>query len=176
MRLLLLLPFLVSSPSAPLNTVPGFIDAPKLAELCAAPAPDAQGAKAICLGYVSGSVDQLMAQQAKVIGIARSICPPQEMTASNAVEAVKDYSLQALTAPGVGAASFVKVAMEQAYPCEDDGQGLQRMRFTPSTATVALRPREVGALAGGHQEPPATSRLISLKARRAPSANNVPTP
>lgn len=94
---------------------PGFIDAARLAALCGAAGPDSQSARSLCLGYVVGSVDQLMALQARR-GRA-TVCLPKDLTAESAMKAVVRHSRYASTATGVGAAGFVRLALEQAYPC-----------------------------------------------------------
>lgn len=96
---------------------PGFLDAPRLVVLCRADGPDAQSARTLCLGYVVGSLDQLLALEAKQDEGRRTICPPQDMTAEDAVRAVVRYSRFAETAKGLGAAGFVKFALEDTYPC-----------------------------------------------------------
>ena len=101
----------VTGPAA----VPGFIDAPKLAEICAAEAPDG---KAICLGYVAGVVDQVVAYQARLPAERRTICLPRDMTVNRAVDAVQASADWAKTSEGVGASGFVKFALERAFPCE----------------------------------------------------------
>jgi hypothetical protein len=94
---------------------PGFIDAPRLAALCGAGGPEGQSARSLCLGYVVGSVDQLMASQARR-GRA-TVCPPKDLTAEDAMKAVVRRSRYASTATGLGAAGFVRFALEDAYPC-----------------------------------------------------------
>ena len=96
-------------------SVPGFIDAPKLAEICAAEAPDG---KAICMGYVAGVLDQVISYQARLPRARRTICLPADMTVNRAVDAVQASADWAKTSEGVGASGFVKYALERAYPCE----------------------------------------------------------
>ena len=79
---------------------------------------DAAAGRAICIGYVVGSVDQLMAQQARREAPRRTICPPSGMTADEAMKAVVRYSRFGSTATGVGASAFVKFAMEDSFPCQ----------------------------------------------------------
>jgi len=103
--------------------MPGFVDTAKLLSLCKAEGPDAKAGQAICMGYVVGAVDQLMAQQSRREGPRRTICPPKSMTANDAVAAVVKYSRFAATAKGIGASSFIRFAMEDTYPCQVRGVG-----------------------------------------------------
>ncbi len=95
----------------------GFLDAAHLAALCEAKGPDAASARSLCLGYVVGAVDQLLAQQARRGRV--SICPPGDLKATDALQAVLRHSRFASTADGLSAAGFVRLAMEQAYPCAE---------------------------------------------------------
>jgi len=119
----LLLLSLVTGSAAPPPTLSGFVDAAKLMSMCKADGPDAEAGQAICTGYVIGAVDELMAQQARRDGSRRTICPPKSMTVNDVVAAVVKYSRFAATAQGIGAASFVRFAMEDAYPCHVRGGG-----------------------------------------------------
>ena len=101
---------------------PGFIDGARLAALCSAAGPDAPSARSLCLGYVVGSVDQLMAFQAD--GGRPTVCPPGDLTAEDTMTAVVRYARFASTATSLGAAGFIRFALEDAYPC--DPQGLAR--------------------------------------------------
>jgi hypothetical protein len=93
----------------------GFMDAARLNALCEATGPDAQSARSLCLGYVVGAVDQLLASQARR-GRA-TVCPPADLTVNDALNAVMRRSRYASTAAGVTAAGFVRFAMEDSYPC-----------------------------------------------------------
>ena len=99
------------------RSMPGFLDAPKLAELCGDLDPALNDGPAICLGYVLGSVDQLLAEQARLPLHRHSICPPAKLTPAAAVQVVMRHAEWARSAADVGAAGFVKNALEQAYPC-----------------------------------------------------------
>jgi hypothetical protein len=122
MLALLILSLVTGAPPAP-ATMPGFMDAARLMSLCKAAGPDAKSGQSICAGYVVGVVDELMAQQSRRDGPRRTICPPKSMTASDAVAAVVKYSRFAATARGVGAASYIRFAMEDTYPCQVRGVG-----------------------------------------------------
>ena len=101
-------------------SLPGFFDAPKLLALCTASGPDADAAKAVCLGYVMGAADQLLMRQARR---RPSVCPPGDLTASAALSAVMRHERYAYSAKGIGAADFVRVALEQAWPCAVEASG-----------------------------------------------------
>jgi len=114
----LLLLTLVTGAPPPAPTMSGFVDAAKLISMCQAEGPDATAGQSICMGYVIGAVDQLMAQQARRDGPRRTICPPKAMTVNEAVAAVIKYARFGKTARGIGAASFIRFAMEDTYPCQ----------------------------------------------------------
>jgi len=122
MHWLLLLSLVVGEPAPP-DLLPGFLDAAKLMTFCQAEGPDARAGRALCMGYVVGAVDQLVAQQARREEGRRTICAPRNMTANDAVNAVIKYSRFAVTANGVGASSFVRFAMEETYRCPVRGIG-----------------------------------------------------
>jgi len=96
-------------------THPGFVDAAQLAAACAAEGPQAAQMRAICLGYVTGVADQLLARTPGRRPPA--ICPPAGSTPGDAVAAVQRHARFAITAQGIGAADFVRFALERAYPC-----------------------------------------------------------
>ncbi|TAJ71993.1 MAG: hypothetical protein EPO51_12835 [Phenylobacterium sp.] len=102
----------------PVPTHPGFVDAAQLAAICSADGPEAEGPRALCLGYVTGAVDQLLA---RVPGRRpATVCPPADLTPKAAVDAVMRYARFAATGKGIGAADFVRFALERAYPCPVD--------------------------------------------------------
>ena len=102
-------------PPAPKH--PAFLDAAQLEALCSAEGPDAASARAICLGYVTGVVDNLLARTAR--RAPATVCPPADLTPSTAMAAVMRHARYASTAKGIGAADFVRSALEYAYPCPD---------------------------------------------------------
>jgi len=108
---------LVAAPSPSAPAMLGFIDAAKLGELCAPAGPQARDGLPICLGYITGAVDQILSEQALGPAQARTICPPAGITARNVMGAVVGYAEWSRSAKGVSAAGFVRSAMEQAYPC-----------------------------------------------------------
>jgi hypothetical protein len=104
----------IAQPTTPMS---GFLDAAKLIGMCTDTGPAASAARAVCLGYVVGSVDQLMAQQARRDPAQRTICPPKTLTADQAVQAVVRHPTFAAKGVGIGASAYVRFSMEQAYPC-----------------------------------------------------------
>ena len=100
-------------PPAPTHL--GFLDAARLQAVCSADGPNASEARALCLGYVTGALDQLLARAAG--RRPATVCPPPGLTPQEAVEAVMRYDRYAVTARGVGAADFIRFALERAYPC-----------------------------------------------------------
>lgn len=96
----------------------GFFDAAKLSEACAADVR-AIDARAICLGYIAGVTDQLLAAQAARGGTA-TICIPPDATAARVVGLVAVYAAWSAQSQGVSAAGFVEAALERAYPCRGD--------------------------------------------------------
>jgi hypothetical protein len=119
----LLILSLVTGSAPPAPTLPGFVDTAKLMSMCKADGDDAIAGQSICMGYVVGAVDQLMAQEARREPTRRTICPPKNMTVDEAVAAVVKYSRFATTAQGIGASSFIRFAMEDTYPCRTRGVG-----------------------------------------------------
>lgn len=119
----LLLLSLVTGEPPPPALLPGFLDAARLMAFCEAKGEDADAGRALCMGYVVGAVDQLVAQQARRDESRRTICVPKAMTPNDAVAAVVKYSRFAATAKGIGASSFVRFAMEDTYPCAARGIG-----------------------------------------------------
>lgn len=110
-----------STPASP--TMPGFLDAARLVSMCNASGADAKSGQSLCMGYVVGAIDQLMAQQLSGDTPRRTICPPMAMTANDAVKAVVRSSRFAPTARGIGASSFIRFALEDTYPCQVRGVG-----------------------------------------------------
>lgn len=100
----------------PHSTHPGFVDAAQLLAACAAEGPDALVARAVCLGYVTGAADQLLARPPQRGG--PRICPPDSATPQEAVAAVRMRARWLQDAHRVGAADFTRAALERAYPCE----------------------------------------------------------
>jgi len=114
---------LMSIPSSalppPEPTHPGFIDVARLEALCSADGPGAASARAICLGYVTGVADALLLPRGR--GRGPRLCPPEDPTPAMAVAAVMRHQRYASAAHGIGAADFVRFALERAWPCPVEG-------------------------------------------------------
>lgn len=94
------------------------MDAAQLAAVCSADGPESEAQRALCLGYITGVADQLLARPAG--RRPPTVCPPPDLTPKAALDAVMRYVRFAETAKGVGAADFVRFALERAYPCPAD--------------------------------------------------------
>lgn len=98
------------------SSMVGFIDAATLSAACAADVR-AVDARAICLGYIAGAADQLLASQSIRGPASRTICIPSGTNTSTVVATVSAYAAWSRNAKGVSAAGFVEAALERAYPC-----------------------------------------------------------
>jgi hypothetical protein len=108
--------------------MPGFFEAPDLVSACSGDSLVPDAARAICLGYVVGAFDQLMAMQSTLDAAERTICPPKVLTVDMVLQAIDRHAADAVSAKGVGAAGFVKFALEDAYPCHIRSLALGRSR------------------------------------------------
>jgi hypothetical protein len=117
-----MLPILAAAALAAAAPVPtyGFFDGESLVAACTATGPTAVAQQALCFGYVSGAVDMVLTQQALTRLDGRTVCPPTGLRLQTALQAVLERAAWAARARGVGAASFVKAALEDAYPCRPD--------------------------------------------------------
>jgi hypothetical protein len=106
-----------AGPAAPASML-GFMDAATLSGFCNAAAPQAKEGLPVCLSYITGAADQLLAEQAMWAPDERTICLPKDVTAKGVMASVNAYAGWSASAKGVSAANFVKFALEQAYPCD----------------------------------------------------------
>ena len=104
---------IVTALAPPPPTHPAFLDAARLQAVCADDAPDAAQARVFCMGYVMGVTDELLARPSRRTG--PPVCPPADVTGRDVVGVVRRYGRYA--DKGVGAAEFVRFALERAYPC-----------------------------------------------------------
>lgn len=110
---------IVTALPPPQPTHPAFLDAARLQAVCDLDdGPDAASAKVFCMGYVMGVADQLLARPSRRGG--PTLCPSADFTPKAAVEAVQRQGRYASSAKGIGAAEFVRFALERAYPCPVD--------------------------------------------------------
>ncbi len=101
----------------------GFLDGRQLQEHCRpGPADDlADLRSALCLGYVVGSADQLLAVEAETPPHLRSFCPPRTTIAEDLRDAAMDLLDQHPEARDAAAATVVAGALAARYPCPADG-------------------------------------------------------
>lgn len=114
MKLLLALTLGLTTPSPP--ELRGFLDAAQLEAYCLAPAGEPDGRLGLCLGYIAGSVDQLL-MVPPPLGVD-ALCTPPRLTVEQLrldfLAHLKAHPRQRETA----AALVVKQAAWTAYPCE----------------------------------------------------------
>src|SRR5690242_1026800 len=67
-------------PQAPLNTANGIANAGQIKGLCLRPENAGDGQFDMCLGYLAGSLDQLVAQDSANGKSARRLCPNRAIT------------------------------------------------------------------------------------------------
>ena len=110
MSWLLILSLVTAIPPPP-PSVQGFISTEDLTVLCA------DESSALCLGYLVGAVDQLLASQARRPAARRNICPPANLSA----EAVQTALLLRLGRDRANrpqaAADAIRQAVEAEYAC-----------------------------------------------------------
>ena len=117
-----MLPLLAAAALLAANPAPayGFFDGESLVAACRAKGATAAAEQAVCLGYVSGAVDMLLTRQTLFPLDRRTVCPPKGLRLQAAVQSVLERASWAAQAKGIGAASFVQAALEDAYPCRAD--------------------------------------------------------
>lgn len=105
-----------TSPSADLR---GFLDGQQLHEHCRPnPADDlADLRSALCLGYIVGSTDQILAAEAETPPELKSFCPPQTVLAEDLRGAAMDFLDRHPKARSAAAAPLVAAALAARYPC-----------------------------------------------------------
>ncbi len=109
----LLILSLVTAIPAPSPSVQGFMSAGDLAVLC----EPRNEASALCLGYLVGAMDQLLARQARRPAARYTICLPKGVTA----EAMRDVIMIRLTRDPKNrpeaAADAIRQAVQAEYGC-----------------------------------------------------------
>lgn len=104
----------------------GFVDAAMLVEICSAAEPVLSS---VCLGYVVGAVDQMLADDS---GEDRTFCMPHDLRAEDLVEMLRAQGSSAADEHSLSGADFLRFVFEQAYPCQ--------VTLAPDPAT----PRQTG--------------------------------
>lgn len=103
-------------------TTPGFIDRTGLTAVCNA-TEDGPDAEALCLGYITGSVDQLLSSQARRPAGRRTICLPTSLSPDDVRMAIVAALNRMAADPSVegespiAAASVIRRTLEATYPC-----------------------------------------------------------
>ena len=116
MTWLLALTLATALPATP-PPVPGFMDGAALARLCDPLSPDAEAGGSLCLGYVVGSVDQLLSQQSRRPEARRSVCLPKNVSAERLRDVVVDHLARRRTGSDQAAGALIRQAMDIAFPC-----------------------------------------------------------
>lgn len=112
MNWLLLLSLATAIPPPPPG-VQGFVSAEDLMVLCE-PQDDSS---ALCLGYLVGALDQLLARQARRPVARHTLCLPKGLTAEVMRASVMDRVARDPTRRPRSAAEAIRLAMEAEYPC-----------------------------------------------------------
>lgn len=120
MHWLLILTLATAVPTAPAlpGVVPGFIDGGRLDDLCNAVGADAEAASSLCFGYVVGSVDQVLARQARRPAAQRTVCLPRGLSVEQAVEVIAEHLAYRPRLRSHAASAVVRDALEAHYPCK----------------------------------------------------------
>lgn len=105
-----------ASPPAP--SVSGFMDGAQLNALCNARQPDAEASAPLCLGYIAGSVDQLLARQARRPTLQRTICLPKNLPVDELADVVAKHLRRFPQVRSFAASAVVRQALEVYYPCK----------------------------------------------------------
>jgi len=116
---LLILSLATTVPAAPPGPalVPGFVDGGRLSALCSASGAGAESANSLCLGYVVGAVDQILARQTRRAALQRSICLPAGASAEQLAAAITKRLAQDPRLWSQAASAVVRDALEKLYPC-----------------------------------------------------------
>lgn len=113
----LLMLSLTTAPSPPAIQLQGFVSAGVLRTICLAPGEDPDHGADLCLGYVAGVADGLLAREAQRRPARRKLCIPAGVAVDDLRDAVLAYLPTANAADDVGAAPMVRAALEATFPC-----------------------------------------------------------
>ncbi len=120
MRLLLILSLATASPVAapPPAMVTGFVDSGRLDALCHTTGAEPEASASLCFGYIVGSVDQVLAREARRPAAQRMICLPRGLSVEQMVEAVAKHPAHPSRVQPQAASVAVRDALEALYPCK----------------------------------------------------------
>lgn len=121
MNWLLLLSLVTAVPPPP-PSVQGFVSTEGLTVLCE-PQDDAS---ALCLGYLVGALDQMLARQARRPAARHTICLPKGLTAEAMRTSVMGRVARDPTHRPQSAAEAIRQAVEAEYPCPASGAPVVR--------------------------------------------------
>jgi len=113
----LILVSLITAPLPPPVPMSGFMNAERLIAHCR-PAADAEvGMAEVCLGYIAGSVDQVLHRQAQLPANKRTICLAPDATIGEVQDAVVANLEMFADEPNAAAAAIVERSLSAAFPC-----------------------------------------------------------
>ncbi|MDO8379060.1 Rap1a/Tai family immunity protein [Phenylobacterium sp.] len=118
---LLALSIVTAVPPPPAG-VPGYMNGGQFVAMCLAQGPDAEVGAVLCLGYLVGSVDQLLAREARRSPDRRTICLPKGATAEQVREAVMTQLVAHPEAQVHAAAELIRLSLETEFPCPAPGE------------------------------------------------------
>jgi hypothetical protein len=111
----LVLMSLIVAPPPPPPPVSGYMNAERLTAHCK-PTLDAEAGMAeVCMGYIAGSVDQLLLHQSQLPPNKRTICLPAGATIGEIQSAII-ANLESFE-PDTAAAAIVERSLAAAFPC-----------------------------------------------------------
>jgi hypothetical protein len=122
------------SAAPPQGAVPseGFVNAERLQMHCNADEDDPDGLRGICLGYLAGSVDQLIGQADTSREATPLFCPANDLSLEQVRTVFLDYLEGRPEHADYTAASVIEIAMVSAYPCPQSSGGWPD--FMPASA------------------------------------------
>ncbi|WP_309643504.1 Rap1a/Tai family immunity protein [Phenylobacterium sp.] len=106
--------------AAPTVDLRGYVDGQQLYDRCRPDSADhfAELRAAVCLGYVIGSADQILAVEADKPPQFRSFCPPQALIAEELRDTTLEFLERYPLARGAAAATVVAAALAERHPCD----------------------------------------------------------
>jgi hypothetical protein len=100
-------------------TVPvtGFMTAARLEQHCLATPGDPGGLSDVCIGYLAGSIDQILVRMAPMGLTGQPICLPSNLTIGEVRSTFLAYLQSHSEARPLAAADVMEEAVTVAYPC-----------------------------------------------------------